>query len=233
MSYYQDATSYNTRRRSSKMAPKAGVNVHALDAAAAVDRQREPLSPEIVARFKADRLWHLREFDSLVPAGRQDALQLRTWLTSQYVQACGWVYDACSCAVRSPSSCGVHDRLMEVLPDGWNQKGAAACADAVRNELWNSDVHDVYAGCVHAALRCCGERARALHSQLTMVLRPRVAAYQVHPRAGARAVGSLHGTGTAPRVRVEFVRPSASRRLCAARNRASQYEQRCFPGAMA
>ena len=85
MSYYQDATSYNTRRRTSKMAPKVGVNEHALDAAAAVDRQREPLSPEIVARFKADRLWHLREFDSLVPAGRQDALQLRTWLTSQCV----------------------------------------------------------------------------------------------------------------------------------------------------
>jgi len=85
VSYYQDAVTYETRRRARPLrGPAEGVNHKAVEAAEAVEARTEPLSPGLVARFKADRLWHLKEFSgTAVPAGRQDAVQLRTWLTAE------------------------------------------------------------------------------------------------------------------------------------------------------
>ena len=91
VSYYEDARSYTTRRKQSlataatRGLPHPSASQLAVDAAAAVKDERFPLSPEVKARFKADRMWHLREFGSHAPAGRADALQLRAWLTEKCV----------------------------------------------------------------------------------------------------------------------------------------------------
>jgi len=113
VSFLEDAKSHASRKRRSSRAARRtqdsaahpAANQHAQDAAQAVAQERQTLSPGLVERFQADRLWHLRELDSLAPAGRMDALQLRAWLTTKCVVACpdngvAWV---CASRTRVPA----------------------------------------------------------------------------------------------------------------------------------
>jgi len=44
-------------------------------------------------------------------------------------------------------------RLMDILPHGWNTRGAAACGKAMQEEMWNPELHQVFTGCIQELVR--------------------------------------------------------------------------------